>query len=104
MTKQPSLIQFEQERFKENLIPPLASNSFYEVGDGEVVLTCLRDNPEDYRFDIRVHKGHVHTGFGNFFIVNDIIDIKQPYRNMHVDEGAQLSVNQGLTESGELQV
>lgn len=104
MKKQPSLIQFEQERFKENLIPPLASNSFYEVGNGEIVLTCLRNDPEDYRFDIRVHKGHVHTGFGNFFIVNDIKNIQQPYRNMRIDQDAQLSVNQGFTVSGELQV
>lgn len=104
MTKQPSLIQFEQERFKEKLIPPLASNSFYEVGDGEIVLTCLRSDPDDYRFDLRVHKGHVYTGFGNFFVVNDIKNIQQPYRNMRIDERAQLSVNQGLTVSGELQV
>lgn len=104
MVKQPSLIQFEQERLKEHLIPPLASNAFYEVDDGEIIVTCLRNTEDDYRFDLRIHKGIIHTGFGNFFVVGDIKDIKQPYRNIQVDEHAELSINQGLTVSGSMDV
>jgi hypothetical protein len=104
MVKQASLIQFEQERFKEKLIPPLASNSFYEVGDGEIILNCIRNQEDDYRFDLRLHKGKIYTGFGNFFVVGDIKDIERPYRSMRVDEEVELFINQGLTISGELQV
>lgn len=102
---QPTLIQFESARKQHNLIPPLGSNSFYSVGDGEVNIFCLRNLPDNYRFDLIIYKGIVYTGIGNFYAVGDIKDIDMPYRDLTVLQDTELHVNQGLTiSSGKMEV
>ena len=102
---QPTLIQFESARKQHNLIPPLDSNSFYTVGQGEINIFCLRNNPTDYRFDLIIYKGSVYTGTGNFYVTGDITDVSMPYRNLRVLKDTSLSVTQGLTlSSGEMKV
>ena len=51
--KQPTLIQFEAIRKQNNLIPPLGSNSFYTVGTGEINILCLKNDLDNYRFDLK---------------------------------------------------
>lgn len=102
---QPTLIQFEAARKQNNLIPPLESNSFYTVGQGEINIFCLRNNPEDYRFDLIIYKEKVYTGVGNFIVSGDIVDINNPYRNLSILKDRSLFVTQGLTISkGEMKV
>lgn len=100
-----TLMQFESIRRKENLIPPLKSNSFYTVGNGEINIFSLRNDPNDYRFDLNIYKGNVYTGPGNFIIAGDIGDTEAPYRNLSINQYTSLSVTQGLTIStGEMNV
>lgn len=100
-----TLMQFESIRKKDKLIPPLKSNSFYTVGSGEINIFCLRDDEDNYRFDLNIYKGNVYIGPGNFIISGDIDDIETPYRNLSINQYTSLSVTQGLTIStGEMKV
>lgn len=102
---QPSLVQFESERKKNNYIPPNGSNSFYDIGTGKINIHVLNDNPENYRFDIYTDNGKVYTGPGNFIVSGEIGDPVKPYRNMNVIEDTELLVNQMLTVSkGEMDI
>lgn len=102
---QPSLVQFENERKKNNYIPPNGSNSFYDIGTGRINIHVLNDNPENYRFDIYTDNGKVYTGSGNFIVSGEIGDPVKPYRNMNVIEDTELLVNQMLTVSkGEMDI
>lgn len=103
--KSSTLMQFESLRKKDHLIPPLQSNSFYTVGNGEINIFCLRNNEEDYRFDLNIYNGNVYTGAGNFVVSGDIVDIDNPYRNLSINKDTSLFVTQGLTiSSGEMTV
>lgn len=96
---QPSLVQFEQERFNNNYIPPLASNSFYTIGNGRINILTVRNDPDDYRFDLTVEEGVVPTGTGNFHLSGDIENINTPYRDLYVNKEGKLSVNHIFTIS-----
>lgn len=99
MNKQQTLIQFEEERKSTNTVPPEGSNSYYSVGNGEICLHSIRDNKDDYRFDLLINKGEISTGNGNFIISGDISDISNPYNEMIIKSNTKLSVNQILTIS-----
>lgn len=102
---QSSLVIFENERKKYNFIPPEGSNSFYNIGDGQINLECERAIPTDYRFDLFTNKGTVYTGPGNFTISGDINDPTLPYKNFTVIQNTTLNVNHILTISkGTLEV
>lgn len=96
---QGTLVQFEAARKQNSIIPPEGSNSFYDVGSGRINILTIREDPEDYRFDLYTDKGKVYTGAGNFHVSGDIIDINRPYRNMIVIKETELSVNNILTIS-----
>lgn len=102
---QQTLVQFETERSKNNFIPPLGSNSFYDIGQGRINILTLRDDPEDYRFDILTDKGNVFTGTGNFIISGDVNNTNTPYNDMTVIKDTTLSVNHIFTiDKGNLNV
>ena len=104
MEKQQTLILFEKERARNNVVPPLASNSFYDIGDGQVILKCLRNLPDDFQFDLTIHKGRVYTGIGCFYVVGQFTNKEHPYRNLTVQKNTALYVNQELTISGKMDV
>ena len=99
---QPSLNQFHQALIKpeERLIPRNGSNTFFNVGDGRVNIFTVRDDPEDYRFDLYTDQGHIYTGPGNFQIWGDVKNIDRPFRNFTVIRNTKLTVNQSLTVRG----
>lgn len=97
---QPTLIQFENERNKNNFIPPAGSNSFYNIGNGRINLHTIRDEIDDYKFDLLTDSGHIYVGPGSFEIYGDIYDVKHPYRNLTIIQNTELSVNTALTFSG----
>lgn len=102
---QLSLSQFESERFKNNYIPQQGSNSFYKIGPGEINIYSLRDNIDDYRFDILTNSGKLYTGPSEFNISGDIIDPSKPYRDMTVISNTELMINNILKVSkGKLNV
>lgn len=96
---QPSLIQFENERKLNGLIPPSESNSFYTIGNGTIDLYTKRDSINDYRFDISIESGEVYTGTGNFILSGDIVDPEKPYCDMKIKESSILVVNNIITLS-----
>ena len=96
---QSSLTMFESERKKYNFIPPDGSNSFYNIGEGQINLECIRDNPDDYRFQLFTHKGTIYTGPGNFIISGDIINNEFPYESFTIIPNTTVLVNQDLTIS-----
>lgn len=112
MEKQNNLIDFERVRsglilFNGQwtrpaepvvIVPPKESNSFYEVGNGEVQLYTLRDDLTDYRFDLYINR-EVETGVGSFSVNGDISNISQPYRNLYLRENSTLIINSNLTIS-----
>lgn len=90
-------------RRTRNIIPPKNTNAFFEVGEGKINLFSIRDNIDDYRFDLFLDTGKCYTGYGDFQISGDIIDIHHPYRNFTITENTTLSINQSLTcSSGEI--
>jgi len=97
---QPTLVQFETVRKQQEIIPYLESNSFFTVGSGQINLFTVRDNVDDYRFDLFTDQGKVYTGPGNFTVSGDILDTNNPYRNMSVIPNTSLIVNQMLTVNG----
>ena len=94
---QSSLVMFEAERKKYNFIPPEGSNSFYNIGDGQINLECKRSNPDDYRFNLFTNKGIIYTGPGNFTVSGDITDTNFPYKDFTVITNTILNVNHILT-------
>ena len=106
MSKNPSsLIGFEATRKASNVIFPKNTNSYFDIGDGTINIFSLRDDKNDYRFDLFIDKNEVYTGFGNFTVSGDIKDTNNVYRNMNVISDASLVVNQMLTCSkGEVNV
>lgn len=96
---QPTLVQFESVRRENNIVPPLGSNSFYTIGDGEINIFVKRNNPEDYRFDILTNKGIIFTGTGNFKVSGDIIDNNQPYNDITIITDTKFCVTQLFTIS-----
>lgn len=96
---QPTLIEFENERRKNNIVPPEGSNSFYNIGNGSINLLTKRSDPENYRFDLFTNSGSVNTGNGDFVISGDIKDIENPYNDLTVIPNTSLTVNNQLTVS-----
>lgn len=88
-----TLIEFEKERYSTNYIPPEGSNSFYTVGDGEINLYVIRENSEDYRFNLFTHEGTIHTGSGIFYISGDISDTSKPYNDLTVINETELFID-----------
>lgn len=112
MEKQNTLIDFERTRAgyilfngqytlpaePEVIIPPQDSNSFFEVGEGEVQLFTVREEPTDYRFDLYL-KGTIHSGIGSFSVNGDITSTAQPYRNFFTRKDSHLIIDSNLTIS-----
>lgn len=96
---QPTLIQFEEERKKNNFIPPEGSNSFYNIGKGRINISTIRAAVDDYRFDLYTDKGNIYTGHGNFIVSGDIADCTNPYNDMIIINNTSLFVNNRLTIS-----
>lgn len=96
---QPTLIQFEEERKKNNFIPPEGSNSFYDIGSGRINISTIRANVADYRFDLFTDKGEIFTGAGNFIVSGDITDPVNPYRDLTVIQETSLTINHTITIS-----
>lgn len=94
---QPTLTLFEINRKQNNVIPPKGSNSFYNIGEGIINLFTIRDNPDNYRFDLYTDRNTVYTGVGNFIISGEINDINKPYKSLNIIPNTQLSVTQRLT-------
>lgn len=102
---QSTLVQFEHERLSNHIIPPKGSNSFYKIGDGEINLYSIRDNIDDYRFDLSTKSGSIHTGNSKFIISGDIIDCNNPYNTLTVITNTELVVDHSLCISnGESQI
>lgn len=97
---QPTLVQFEMERKKNNFVPPEGSNSFYDIGKGRINLLTIRSNIDDYRFDLYTDSGNVYTGAGDFALSGDIKNNDKPYRNLVIIKDTSLSINNSLTISG----
>lgn len=96
---QPSLVQFEAERKANEYIPPLGSNSFYNIGTGRINILTKRDDPNDYRFDLFTDAGTIFTGAGGFSIAGDIRNTSLPYENLTIIADTTLTVNHILTIS-----
>ena len=112
MDKQNTLIDFERTRAgyilfngqytlptePEVIIPPQDSNSFFDVGEGQVQLFTVREDPANYRFDLYL-KGIIHSGIGSFSINGDITSTAQPYRNFFTRKDSHLIIDSNLTIS-----
>lgn len=61
-----TLIEFEQERLQHSFIPPEKSNSFYNIGDGQINIFCISSNPR--MMDLSTYGGEIHIGTGTFTI------------------------------------
>lgn len=93
---QSSLIQFEKERKQNEFIPPLGSNSFYDIGKGRINILTKGNNKDAYSFDISIDEGEVYSGMGNFIISGDI---NSPYDSLTILNSSTLCVNNVLTIS-----
>ena len=110
MNNQKTLNEFERYRLgyrflggrwlivSDPYIPPAESDTFFTVGEGQVQLFCLRDNPYDYRFDIYL-SGKIITGQGSFSVNGEISDLNHPYRNLFVRKDSEIEVTNNLTIS-----
>lgn len=96
---QPTLISFESLRHQMGYVPPANSNEVFKVGAGVIVLQTLRDNPNDYRFDLRIQSNTVGTGDGTFFISGEVYDPTRPYRNVYVNTNAKFVISDKLNIS-----
>jgi hypothetical protein len=96
---QSSLVLFESERKRNNYIPPEGSNSFYNIGEGQINIKCERSDPNNYRFDLFTSRGTIYTGPGNFVISGDIGNIEFPYKNFTIIQDTAVKVNNILTIS-----
>lgn len=96
---QLTLIDFENERKRNNIVPPEGSNSFYNIGNGSINLLTKRSDPENYRFDLFTNSGSINTGDGDFIISGDNNDISQPYNDFTIISDTEINVNGQLTIS-----
>ncbi|MCM1440211.1 MAG: hypothetical protein NC131_13560 [Roseburia sp.] len=90
----PSLVDFESYRKSIEYIPPAGSNSFYEIGEGEINIFCIRDDPLDLYFRLFTHRGSVPTGNGVVHISTEYY-----YKDLTIIENTELVVNSGLVLS-----
>jgi hypothetical protein len=93
---QSTLIEFERARYESGTIPPEGSNSFYEIGDGQINLLTLRDYTDNYRFNLFTDKGTVHTGDGTFYVSGNIYDVSRPYDKLTVIQNTKLIIDDTL--------
>ena len=91
-----SLIEFENHRRKINSVPPKNSNAFFNIGKGTINIFSIRDNPDNYRFDLSIDKGSIYTGYGVFNISGDIVDINNPYKNLTITRNSSFYITQML--------
>lgn len=84
---QPNLSLFDSERRKNNHIPAAGSNSFYNIGNGEINLYTV--NSEDPMFEISTNKGVIETG------ENFSVSIDNSYRKLTVITNTTLNVTGG---------
>jgi hypothetical protein len=96
---QPTLILFEDIRRELDYTPPANSNEVFSVGSGNIVLQTLRDNQDDYRFDIRIQNRSVDTGIGEFYISGECNNKLRPYRRMYINSAATFNVTERLSVS-----
>lgn len=101
MTQQ-TLIGFESYRKDNNIIPPVGSNSFYDVGSGGINILSKKNSSNIYKFELFIDKGEVFTGPGNFIVSSDDISI---YESINVISNTSLKVNHVMTISnGKMEV
>lgn len=81
---QSTLIKFEEARKAANHIPPLGSNSFFDIGNARINLLTKRNDPSNYRFEVFTDSGELDIGDGTFNIAGDIDNIEYPYENLTV--------------------
>lgn len=93
---QPTLVLFERERKELEYIPPARSNQAFDIGQGMIVLSTLRDDPDDYKFDLRIQNNIVPVGNGAFILTGSSVDIDNPYANCVINRSAKLIVNQSI--------
>lgn len=72
-------------------IPIAGSDNFYKVSEGEIDLYSVRDDQNDYRFDIYLTKGAIDTG-ASFSISGETDNTYLPYRNMIVKKDVVLNI------------
>lgn len=101
MTQQ-TLIGFESYRKDNNIIPPVGSNSFYDVGSGGINILSKKNSSNIYKFELFIDKGEVFTGPGNFIVSSDDISV---YESINVISNTSLKVNHVMTISnGKMEV
>lgn len=61
-----TLIEFEQERSQYGFIPPEKSNSFYDIGNGQINIFSLSADPA--MLDLSTYGGEIHVGNGTFTV------------------------------------
>lgn len=93
---QSTLTEFEKERLLNKIIPPQGSNSFYKIGNGEINLYSIRDDINDYRFNLLTNSGSIHTGKSKFIISGDIIDCNNPYNTLTIISDTELVVDDSI--------
>lgn len=92
---QPTLVNFERERRKNNYIPPLGSNSFYNIGGGTINLLTKPDG----RFDLFTDSGIVTTGNGSYVLGRTDADPDNLYDSMTVISDTFVSVSSEMIVS-----
>ena len=92
---QPTLIQFEQYRSTNNIVPPEGSNSFYTIGTGEINLSSKSSDINNPKFDLFTNSGEIYTGPGSFLISKD----ESVYDSLTIITDTKLHVNNYLTIS-----
>ena len=97
-----SLIEFEIYRKTVNYIPPEGSNSFYGIGDGNINILCISDDPDNIVFNLFTNTGTIKTGNGNFIISSNK---DNPYQKMTVITNTGVMIDKSLTvDNGVLEV
>ena len=91
-----TLFAFEKQRQSYNYVPPVNSDSFYEIGEGEMSLHCLRGERGNERFDISLENGVIHMG-EEFQVNGNVYNGDLPYNNMTIKTGSKLIVDGTLT-------
>lgn len=62
----PTLVEFEKERIQYGFIPPEKSNSFYNIGNGQINIFCNSTNPAS--LNLSTYGGEIIVGNGTFTI------------------------------------
>lgn len=92
-----TIIEFEDERRKNNYIPPIGSNSFYNIGDGEINIFTAEDSSGPC-FDLFTNTGLVSTGDGEFVLGG----IDSAYRNLTVIPNTSFCVTDKMAISSSI--